>query len=64
MTDEHAIAAIDKISSNAASGRDDVPVTLLNTYSRELCQPIKLKWAESFAKKEIPSFYKHGYHYI
>ena len=25
---------------------------------RELCLPIKLIWAESFAKKEIPSFYK------
>ena len=59
MTDEHAIAAINKISSNAASGPDGVPVTLLKTCSRELCQPIKLIWAESFAKKEIPSFYKH-----
>ena len=58
MTDEQAIAAIDKISSNAASGPDGVPVTLLKTCSRELCQPIKLIWAESFAKKEIPSFYK------
>ena len=57
-TDEHAIAAINKISSNAASGPDGVPVTLLKTCSRELCQPIKLIWAESFAKKEIPSFYK------
>ena len=37
---------------------DGVPVTLLKTCSRELCQPIKLIWAESFAKKEIPSFYK------
>ena len=51
MTDEQAIAAIDKISSNAASGPDGVPVTLLKTCSRELCQPIKLIWAESFAKK-------------
>ena len=60
MTDEHAIAAINKISSNAAPGHgpDGVPVTLLKTCSRELCQPIKLIWAESFAKKEIPSFYK------
>ena len=58
MTDEHAIAAINKISSNAASGPDGVPITLLKKCSRELCQPIKLIWAESFAKKEIPSFYK------
>ena len=41
MTDEQAIAAIDKTSSNAASGPDGVPVTLLKTCSRELCQPIK-----------------------
>ena len=40
------------------SGPDGVPFTLLKTCSRELCQPIKVIWAESFAKKEIPSFYK------
>ena len=33
MTDELAIAAIDKILSNAASGPDGVPVTLLKTCS-------------------------------
>ena len=64
MTDEHVIAAIDKISSNAASGPDGVPVTLLKTCSRELCQPIKLIWAESFAKKEIPHIIKIHERYL
>ena len=51
MTDEHAIATIDKMSSNAASGPDGVPVTLLKTCSRELCQLIKLIWAKFFCEK-------------
>ena len=50
MTDEQAVATIEKISSNAASCPDGVSTSLLKPCSREPCQPIKLIWAESFAK--------------
>ena len=60
ISDEHIIAAINNISSNAASGPDGIPAVLLKSCPRELCTPIKLIWAESFAKGDIPSFYKQA----
>ena len=50
MTDEQAVATIEKISSNKASCPDGVSTFLLKPCSRDPFQPIKLIWAESFAK--------------
>ena len=52
------IEAIEDIKPNAASGPDEIPVSLLKNCKEALAIPIHLIWSKSLACGEVPSFYK------
>jgi hypothetical protein len=58
IKDEDILSAISDIPSDSASGPDGIPVILLKSCASELCQPIRLIWAESFRSGIVPQFYK------
>ena len=61
IIDDDIIAAIGNIPSNSASGPDGIPAILLKSCAKELCEPIRLIWSESFERGEVPKFYKDTY---
>ncbi len=52
------VEAIDDIKPNAASGPDEIPVSLLKNCKEALAIPIHLIWSHSLTSGEVPSFYK------
>ena len=61
IKDDDIISAIGNIPSNSASGPDGIPAILLKSCAKELCEPIRLIWSESFDRGEVPKFYKDTY---
>ena len=61
IRNEDIITAIGEIKSDAASGPDGMPVTLLKECANELCEPIRLIWSESYYTSSVPEFYKQSF---
>ena len=55
------IKAIEDIKPNAASGPDEIPVTLLKNCKKALAEPIHIIWSRSLVTGEVPSFYKFSH---
>ena len=53
--------AIDDIKPNAASGPDEIPVTLLKNCKDAISGPIHLIWKKSFSSGRVPSSYKFSH---
>ena len=52
------IEAIGDMKPNAASGPDNIQVTLLKECKESLAVPIHMIWSHSFDTGSVPSFYK------
>ncbi|XP_063688434.1 uncharacterized protein LOC134821660 [Bolinopsis microptera] len=55
------IKAIEDIKPNAASGPDEIPVTLLKNCKKALAEPMHIIWSRSLVTGEVPSFYKFSH---
>ena len=55
------IKAIEDIKPNAASGPNEIPVTLLKNCKKALAEPMHIIWSRSLITGEIPSFYKFSH---
>ena len=53
--------AIEDIKPNAASGPDEIPVTLLKNCKEAISGPIYLIWKKSFSSGRVPSSYKFSH---
>jgi hypothetical protein len=49
FTEEDIILAINDINANAASGPDEIPVSLLKNCKERLARPIFILWSHSFS---------------
>jgi hypothetical protein len=58
FTEEDIILAINDIKANAASGPDEIPVSLLKNCKERLARPIFILWSHSFSAGIVPSYYK------
>ncbi len=55
------IKAIDDIKPDAASGPDEIPVSLLKNCKEAIAFPIHLIWSHSITTGQVPSFYKFSH---
>ena len=53
--------AIEEIKPNAASGPNEIPVTLLKNCKEAIAEPIHLIWKKSFSSGRVPSSYKFSH---
>ena len=55
---EDIVEAIDDIKPYAASGPDELPVSLLKKCKLTLAQPIHMMWSHSLESGVVPNYYK------
>ncbi|KAL5248617.1 hypothetical protein ACHWQZ_G017709 [Mnemiopsis leidyi] len=53
--------AIEDIKPNAASGPDEIPVSLLKNCKEAIAEPIHLIWKKCFSSGSVPSSYKFSH---